>query len=158
MNKSKKYIIFLLSFLLSCSSPAKLPTTFQGEVTHVVDGDTIDVLYNANSYRIRLADIDCPEDDQPFGDSATKFVSDLCLSKLVTVENKGEWDMYGRLIATIIVRDTLNVNLALVKMGLAWHYKQYSDKKEYSDIEEEARKKHIMLWSDSNAIAPWDWR
>jgi len=158
MSNFKRHILFLLLTFFGCSSPVKLPPTFKAKVVTVIDGDTVDILFNDQSYRIRLADIDCPETDQPFGDEATEFVSDECLSDSVTIETEGEWDTYGRLIATIFVQDTININLELVKRGLAWHYKQYSDNQEFSDTEDEARNKHVMLWSDSNAIAPWDWR
>jgi micrococcal nuclease len=158
MTFYKKLFVFIFLSFFSCKSTDKLPTAFEGEVTSIIDGDTIDVLYNDKSYRIRFADIDCPENDQPFGDSATEFVSKFCFSETVTIENEGEWDMYGRLIGTVIVKDTFNVNFELVRAGLAWHYKRYSDRQEFADIEAAAREKRIMLWSDSNPIPPWDWR
>ncbi len=158
MNSFKRNILFLLLTFLGCSSPIELPSVFKGKIISVIDGDTVDILYNEHLYRIRLADIDCPESDQPYGDEATEFVFNQCLSDSITVKNEGEWDRYGRLIATIFVQDTININLELVKNGLAWHYKEYSNDQEFSDTEDEARKRQIMLWSDSNAVAPWDWR
>ena len=55
-------------------------------------------------------------------------------------------------------------NLEQVEAGMAWHYKKYqreqspSDRIEYSDAELEARRQKIGLWSDPNAIPPWDYR
>lgn len=154
----KKFLPLLFVCLLGCNEVAKLPNSYSGKVVYVIDGDTIDVLFDGETERIRFADIDCPEGDQPFGDSATKFVSELCLFKNVTVKNQGERDVHGGLIATIIVNDSVNVNFELVRSGLAWHYKEYSDKKEFSDMEIEARKNCLGLWIDSDATPPWDWR
>ena len=52
----------------------------------------------------------------------------------------------------------MNVNKELVKYGLAWHFKKYSDDNDYSDLEINARNSQIGIWSEPNPIAPWDWR
>ena len=58
----------------------------------------------------------------------------------------------------------LDLNLAQVTGGLAWHYKKYAheqseeDRERYSFAEEEARAKKAGLWADPHAIAPWEWR
>ncbi|HIK90904.1 MAG TPA: hypothetical protein EYG03_02790, partial [Planctomycetes bacterium] len=53
----------------------------------------------------------------------------------------------------------LFLNRELVKAGLAWHYKQYSDDKRLTDDEDNARLKKLGLWVGSHKpIAPWDWR
>ena len=44
-----------------------LASSFTGKVVGVIDGDTIDVLHNGQSERIRLNGIDCPEKGQAFG-------------------------------------------------------------------------------------------
>ena len=47
----------------------------------------------------------------------------------------------------------------LVKRGLAWHYKQYSDDQRFADDEDNARLKKLGLWGGSHRpIAPWEWR
>jgi endonuclease YncB( thermonuclease family) len=48
--------------------------------------------------------------------------------------------------------------------GWAWHYKKYADEQSasdrllYANAEEDARSLRLGLWSDPQAIAPWDWR
>jgi micrococcal nuclease len=55
--------------------------------------------------------------------------------------------------------DDLDVNLELVRRGLAWWYRQYSPKdKELAPAEEEARKAKRGLWADAKPIPPWEWR
>lgn len=133
-------------------------TVFTGKVIGIKDGDTFEVLYDGQPERVRLADIDCPEKSQPFGNNAKQYASDLCFGKTVTVSCDKKRDRYGRLIGTIITDDGTNVNEELVKSGLAWHYKHYSHRDEFTDYEDEARTKHIGLWADKDPTPPWDWR
>jgi len=41
--------------------------TLHGRVTHVVDGDTLDVVVKETRVRVRILEIDAPEHAQPFG-------------------------------------------------------------------------------------------
>ena len=41
---------------------------------------------------------------------------------------------------------------------MAWHYKEYSKDETLAKLEKEAREKKVGLWSDSRAVAPWEWR
>lgn len=57
-----------------------------------------------------------------------------------------------------------DVNLAQIRAGLAWHYKQYgktqqfSDHRLYAEAEELARREGIGLWGDPAPVAPWKFR
>ncbi|WP_297333267.1 thermonuclease family protein [Flavobacterium sp.] len=137
---------------------ARALKTFTGKVVGIKDGDTFEVLYEGQTERVRLAEIDCPESAQPFGKAAKKFASDLCFGKTVTVEAGGKRDRYGRVVGTVFTDEGINVNQELVKAGLAWHYKDYSDSDELAAIEEQARAENAGLWADNNPVAPWDWR
>jgi endonuclease YncB( thermonuclease family) len=63
-----------------------------------------------------------------------------------------------RLIAEVILEDGTSLNKELVKEGLVWHFKKYSDSVEYAKLEVTARINKIELRSDPNPIAPWNWR
>ena len=157
-----KISLFLL-FLFSCKGEEqhlKLQKNFQGKVIAVKDGDTIEVLYEDNPVTIRFAHIDCPEikKHQPFGQAAKKFTSDICFGQNVIVQNDGKFDQYKRLIAVIINDKNENVNKALVKAGLAWHFLKYSTDTSYDKLEVIARQSKIGLWADENPIPPWQWR
>lgn len=132
-------------------------TSFEGKVTGIKDGDTFEVLRNGEPERVRLVDIDSPESQQAFGKAAKKYASDLCFGKTVRVEPKKKRDQYGRILATIYVDDTVNVNAEMIKAGYAWRYK-YSKNKEYGAWQQEARQRHIGLWADENPVNPWQWR
>jgi micrococcal nuclease len=131
---------------------------FTGKVIGIKDGDTFEVLYGGQPERVRLAEIDCPEKSQPFGKNARQYASDLCFGKTVTVSSNGKRDRYGRVVGTVVTEDGTNVNEALVKAGLAWHYKDYSNSDELAQTEEQARVEQIGLWADSNPTPPWEWR
>ncbi|AXG75135.1 nuclease [Flavobacterium arcticum] len=138
--------------------PFRSLKTFTGKVVSIKDGDTFEVLYDGFAERIRLAEIDCPESKQAFGKAAKKYASDLCYGQIVTVESGGKRDQYGRVVGTVITQDGINVNEELVKAGLAWHYKNYSDSELLAEIENKARAKKVGLWADRNPTAPWQWR
>lgn len=141
------------------------------KVIKIVDGDTIDVLTSGKqTVRLRFNGIDCPERGQPFGNNATKFVSDTVGGKMVRLVTHGD-DKYGRTIADIylpvsdadnpagVVMPDLFLNRELVKRGLAWHYKKYSDDERLASDEDNARQQKSGLWGGSHkVIAPWDWR
>lgn len=154
MNFARIILFFLL---VSCNNSTKIPDNFIGKVVGVKDGDTIEVLFEGKSQTIRLVDIDCPEKKQAFGSKAKQFTSDLCFDKEVNVESNGKRDRYERILGTVYIENK-NLNQELVKAGLAWHYKKYSDKQIFADLEQTARENKIGLWADSNPIAPWDFR
>lgn len=149
--------VILLFYLVSFNTSTKSPDFFFGKVVGVKDGDTIEVLYEGKGETIRLLDIDCPEKKQAFGTKAKQFTSDLCFGKEVKVVSHGKRDRYKRLLATVFVGD-INVNEELVKSGFAWHFKKYSDKQIFADLENRARENKIGLWADPYPIAPWDYR
>ncbi len=128
------------------------------KVIGVKDGDTFVVLIDGKEQIIRLEHIDCPEKKQPFGTMAKQFASDLCFGKNVMLNHNNKYDRNNRLIAEAILVNGMNINKELVSNGLAWHFKKYSDSQEYAELEINARKNRIGIWSELNPTAPWDWR
>ena len=68
-----------------------------------------------------------------------------------------------RIIGVVYV-DGQDARLALIRAGLAWHFKRYAheqaeeDRERYSFAEVEARAKRAGLWSDPEPVPPWEWR
>jgi 5-methylcytosine-specific restriction endonuclease McrA len=56
------------------------------------------------------------------------------------------------------IRGGTDLSLAIVRAGLAWHYKQYSTDRALADAELEARARKVGLWSHANPIPPWEYR
>lgn len=131
--------------------------SFKGKVSRVLDGDSIYVLDTlGEEHHIRLAHVDTPEYKQPYGTASREFTSDFAYGKEVTVSVEGI-DKYSREISRVEV-DGKELNLELVRAGLAWHYKKYSSDRRMERTELEARKKKRGLWIQENPIAPWDFR
>jgi len=144
-------IAILLLFLQSGMSQ------FTAKVIGVTDGDTIVVLDENNKQtKIRLEGIDCPESGQDFGSRAKQATVELCFQKTVIVEQTGT-DRYNRMLANVYVNG-ICVNKELLRLGMAWHYKQYNKNEELAKIEQEARVAKVGLWSTQDPIPPWEWR
>src|SRR5215470_127229 len=103
-------------------------------------------------HKVRLAGIDAPEKAQAFGERSKQNLSALVFGKDVRADcNKR--DRYGRDVCRVWVTPldcpncelTLDVALAQLTIGLAWHYKRFENEQtpeergQYSFAEDEAR-------------------
>lgn len=157
---------FIVAVLLlvpaACSEDAPLskkPGGVTCKCIGVTDGDTITVLTrNKKQYKIRLAHIDCPEKGQPFGKAARQFTSNFCFGKMVRIQQTARKDRNGRIIGLVFNEQGENLNEALVRVGLAWHFKKYSNDSAYSRLEAAARHEKTGLWQAADPIPPWQWR
>ncbi len=156
---SPKRGLFLLLLMLTTAclwAKASYPPVIEGRVVGVHDGDTITVLQSERQYKIRLDGIDAPELRQAYGQVAKRFASDFAFGKTARVEVHGV-DRYGRYLGEVFVGG-LSLNRELVRLGLAWHYKQYSKDPILAKLELEARARRIGLWKDAAPEPPWDYR
>ena len=152
----KKPIVILAIILILPVLAWSQTSSWTGKVVGVSDGDTITVMHYGKDERIRLYGIDCPEKRQAFGKRAKQFTSNMVFGKNVEVRPITT-DRYGRTIAWVYVNGSC-LNEKLLKAGLAWHYKRYSSERHLADLETEARHTRAGLWSDPDAIPPWDFR
>lgn len=151
--------IFSLVFLLYTIVPTAYAETFIGQAIGVHDGDTITVLDDAkHQTKVRLAEIDAPELKQPYGSKSKKMLSDLVFGKTVTVA-KGDIDKYGRTVGRVYQGNT-DVNLAMVRQGGAWAYRQYLTDDAIPAAEESAKADRAGLWGlqEDQRMPPWEWR
>ncbi len=153
--KRRSALLLLISTLWYFSSA--LAADFTGRVVGVSDGDTITVLHNGKGERIRLHGVDCPEKRQAFGNRAKQFTSSLVFAKTVMVQVLDQ-DRYGRTVGVVLLPDGRSLNHELVRAGLAWMYRRYTNDQSLSDLEEEARVARRGLWADPHAVPPWEWR
>lgn len=135
----------------------------EGQVVGVSDGDTVTLLdAQKTQWKIRLLGIDAPEKKMPFGQRSKQHLADLVYKKQVKVEYSKR-DRYGRTLGKILVGG-IDANLAQIRAGMAWHYKQYQrdqsfeDRQLYSEAEDTARSFRRGLWADATPTPPWDWR
>jgi micrococcal nuclease len=114
-------------------------------------------MQDTKAVRIRLAEIDCPEKAQPFGDKARRFTAELAAGKVVTVKVKTV-DRYGRTVAEVILPDGRSLNAEILKAGLAWWYRDYSTDEHLGALETEAKSARRGLWVDADPTPPWVFR
>jgi endonuclease YncB( thermonuclease family) len=158
MRSRSCVLVFLFLISLLVVVPTLASTTFTGKVIGVHDGDDITVLRDGYPEKVRLYGIDCPELGQDFGTKAKKTTSELCFGKTVTVKVR-EYDRYGRTIGIVILPGNINLSEALVSKGMAWWYREYApDSKRLAELEKNARKAKVGLWSHPNPIPPWEFR
>lgn len=129
-----------------------------GRVGRVINGDTIMITdQNNNQHTIRLDQIDAPEAKQPYYRQSTNTLSSLIRYKNINAQIY-ETDRYNRLIGTVYINDS-NVNLFMVRSGMAWAYTQFVRDMYYFEAEQLARQDKIGIWaSDNEQIAPWIFR
>lgn len=90
------------------------------KIAGIIDGDTF-ILSGGD--RLRLLGIDCPEKGEPYYDSAIQFVESSALGKTARVAySHRQRDRYGRLLGYVFIDDTVFVNAAIIRNGLAYVY------------------------------------
>jgi endonuclease YncB( thermonuclease family) len=161
-----KRLIGTLFLLLAVIAPA-WADTMSGIVIVVIDGDTVlfkpDSPYQPDAHgavtraflKIRLANIDAPEKDQPYGEAATRALSELVLHQRVEVTTVAI-DVYGRTIARI-QQDAVQVNTELVRRGMAWS-SNYRRNAELKAVQRDAQQASRGLWQETAPVPPWVWR
>ncbi|MBU4563225.1 MAG: thermonuclease family protein [Proteobacteria bacterium] len=107
--------------------------------------------------KVRLAEIDCPGQGQPYNRRAELFARGLCLGKMVTVW-PATFDRSGQAWAHVMLPDGRCLNEELVRAGLAWQDSRYSQRADLAAMQKEARRAKRGLWSQENPQAPWQGR
>jgi endonuclease YncB( thermonuclease family) len=154
----------LVGLALACSiSQALAGQVIPGKVVGITDGDTLTLLdENQTQYRIRVSGIDTPERGQAFGHVASDNLAKLAFGQLAIADCQKQ-DRYRRWVC-VVKANGVDVGLAQVRAGLAWHYKKYAgeqtplDRDLYAKAEHEAKEAHAGLWKDEDPVPPWDWR
>ena len=86
---------------------------FSGKA-HVIDGDTIKV----RGLKVRLAGVNAPELDMPYGQKAKWEMVSICKGKTVRVVPNGETS-YDRIVATCYVDGNVDIGAELIRRGFA---------------------------------------
>jgi endonuclease YncB( thermonuclease family) len=131
---------------------------FFGPLVRVTDGDTLRVKVQGVAMDFRLAQIDAPEKDQPYGSESRANLLRLVRDQQVVLV-PFDTDRYGRTVADVWVGGR-NVNRELVKNGSAWFYDEFSRDAALYEIEQQARSAKRGLWAlpAAQRVEPWRWR
>ena len=153
-------IVALFSFGLAAAQPPRAGDegAFFGALVRVKDGDSLVVKVQGVAMDFRLADIDAPELDQPYGRAAKQQLMALAVGKQLVLVPL-DTDRYGRTVAQVWIGDT-HVNAELVKRGAAWFYSEFARSPALYQVEQEARDAKRGLWALplKDRIEPWEWR
>jgi endonuclease YncB( thermonuclease family) len=134
----------------------------QGKVIDIGWGDSLTVLdAQSKQHRVRLLGIDAPEKEQAFGPAAHQKLSALVFGKTVTIKYQ-KMDRSNRPLGKVLL-GTTDINLEMLKAGLAWYYANDSDlppgdRPLYAGAEREARSAGRGLWQDESPQPPWEFR
>ena len=130
---------------------------FRGWVRWVFDGDSLQVLVGDRSVDVRIAQIDAPERDQPYGWSAALALIDLVRDREVRVQ-PADVDRYGRVVAHVFAADR-DVGRELLTQGAVWCYARRPRSTGLCALERGARQAQRGLWglAERERIPPWEW-
>ena len=107
------------------SRPLRLPVFPKSGVLvgkcHVIDGDTIVI----KRTKIRLAGIDAPELDQPWGQMAKWAMVNICKGQVITARLNGEVS-YDRRVGTCYLPNGKDIGAEIIKQGLALDWALFS--------------------------------
>jgi micrococcal nuclease len=143
-------LVGLLAAPVATTAPS-----FICRIDHVVDGDTVDLRSGA---KVRLVQIDTPEvyfGVECYGRQSSaitkRLLPDGTKVRLAAEPATDRVDQYGRLLRYVIrVRDGLNVNVYLVRVGAAAPYFYDSRRGRYASLLDRlarrARARHLGLW------------
>ena len=95
----------------------------------VIDGDTIDI----GGTRIRLAGIDAPEMDHPYGKNAKWTLVNLCKGQEIRAVFDGDLS-HDRTVATCYLPDGRDLSSEMVRAGMAIDWRKFSGGK-YASLE-----------------------
>ena len=107
ISKNIKYclIIFICLINVHCYAENITLEILSAKVIKVVDGDTVYLKHKEyGKLKIRLADIDAPEKDQPHGIDATETLKKLIDKRSVKLK-KITVDRYNRIVGIIYAND-----------------------------------------------------
>ncbi|CAM2906705.1 nuclease [Chryseobacterium flavum] len=148
-----KRLIFACLFF-----PALIFSQTSGKVIKISDGDTITILLEGNQQKkLRLAEVDCPENGQAFGKNAKQFTSSQVFGKTVSFVETTK-DRYGRSIAMVYYDGGKYLSKELIKEGFGWWYFPFSKDTSLGKLQENAQRRKAGLWQDVHAVAPWEYR
>jgi micrococcal nuclease len=134
------------------------PARAEARVIKVVDGDTISVDIDGETYSLRYIGVDCPESGDWMAAEATQANFDLVGGKTVYLEKDvSETDRYDRLLRYVYLADGTLVNAELVRLGYARAIAYPPDTKHqglFDGMQQEAMKAGRGMWgADADAAA-----
>jgi len=146
------------------------PKSELAEVLKVHDGDTITVEQQSQKIKVRLCGIDAPELSQPMGEESRNHLRSLIPMNQQVTLYVSDTDRYGRKVAEVFIpaptpeqpEQEKVLNYEMVRSGMAYRYDKYADQCPNGEVlakaENLAKSQRLGVWSNPNAVKPWDYR
>lgn len=111
----------------------------------VIDGDTVQLRLTGRKrpLPVQLAAVSAPEKGEPYCAEATAFLAGMIEGKELRVQLLGA-DRFGRVVCRLFCGET-DVNLAMVRSGLARSHARYADER-FTAAEQEAIAAKRGMW------------
>ena len=122
-------LLFGVFWPITVSAQAELT----GQITHVRDGDTIEV----GNIAIRLNGLTCDERGTALGDRATAYLRSQVLGKTATCSLNGE-RTYDRLVGRCATEDLDDIGAHLITQQLCGRCERYDSGNEYVQAQTKA--------------------
>ncbi len=129
------------------------------EVAKVLDGDTLVANVAGKEVIVRLIGMDTPEVVDPrkpvqcYGPEASAKAKEVLSDKKIYLEkekSKGNYDIYGRVLAYAKFVDGSLYNQYMIENGFAKEYtfnsEKYKYQKEFRDAQKKAKKEKVGMW------------
>ena len=123
----RSYKLLFIAVILMCAVPlmARVAVSAEqailtGTVTHVRDGDTIEIV----EVPIRLSGVSAPELDEPLGKKSKNFMRELVEGSVVRCELNGQ-KTYDRFVGTCYLNGK-DIGILIIEAGLALDCPRYS--------------------------------
>ena len=133
-----------------------------GRVVRITDGDGLvaDVA-GLGRVNVRLAYVDSPEHDQPWGSEARDALARLLSHHTEILFRLLYRDRYAWAVAVISAGGVV-LSEELARQGHAWAYSRYLParlRSRYGALERDARRMNKGLWgTEAQPTPPWEWR
>lgn len=131
----------------------------EARVVAVRDGDTLEIRRSGRTYSLDVAEIDCPELEQPFGREARQAATDMAAGATIRIGLQG-MPGGGRLVGSVRLPDGRDLAGELLRRGLAWWTggSGGGGSATLKALERQARAAGRGLWSRPEPVPPWIWR
>jgi len=141
---------------INIEAPAITPGFYQ--VTHITDGDTIEVDMAGTTEKVRMIGVDTPETKKPnapvqcFGPEASEFTKKTLTGKSVRLEadlTNDNRDRYGRLLRYVYLQDGSLYEEALITQGYSFAYTTFPFQKAdaFTKLQYQAQTAKVGLWA-----------
>ena len=145
---------------LAAQAQDKVADAWWGEVTYVVDGDSLWIrpegARSRKPQRVRLAGVDAPEICQDSGRAAQQFLSQRVLHQRVQVDARAR-DGYGRLIAQVSHQGR-DLSQWMARAGWAWSPGFRRSPGPHAADVAQAQAARLGLFADAKPTLPADFR